>query len=122
MFSKRPFFSRKGRTDRDTGFLNASNSVLESWIRSFNNGSLTVHKVKVLDGCFGRAKRSRFGQCRPSQCDPKNHTARISSRTLGRFWRARAARRVARVREVLRFDFTHFDAMTQKQSKRSKRS
>ena len=82
------------------------------------HGSLTVHKVKVLDGVL-RAGETVNGSVNVDRRDAirKNHTAtHLLHEALGRVLGGHVRQAGSLVSEKsLRFDFTHFDAMTQKQ-------
>jgi alanyl-tRNA synthetase len=118
VLKKTVFYAEKGGQIGDTGFLNGPNSVLEVVDTIVQHGSLTVHKVKVLDGVL-RTGETVNGSVNVDRRDAirKNHTAtHLLHEALGRVLGGHVRQAGSLVSEKsLRFDFTHFDAMTQKQ-------
>ncbi len=115
---KTAFYAEKGGQIGDTGFIRGPHSVLEVVDTVVQHGSLSIHKVKVLDGEI-REGETVVGSVNVERRDSirKNHTAtHLLHEALGRVLGGHVRQAGSLVSEKsLRFDFTHYDAMTQQQ-------
>lgn len=115
---KTPFYAEMGGQSGDIGIITTSSSKAEVLNTKKNGDGIYLHEVKVLDGEFKDGDEVTLSVCRKNRMDiSRNHsTTHLLHKALKEVLGNHVAQAGSLVTsDRLRFDFSHFEAMTKEQ-------